>query len=112
MSKKGELKLELAPPFTDKLSKLHEFVDDNDLMGQLDRRYLTQIFNEFATASLTKYVSKFKAQVVRKKRKVTWVLCMTVNSKKDFQGEGPEFADAFLQMMESFESFIAKYELN
>jgi hypothetical protein len=99
---KGEFDLELEAPLKDKLAKLQEFVRENDLMGELDRRYTLQWLSELDNLRVT----RLKANVVKEKRTETWKLVMTINNSKDFEGKGPCFEEALLAMMENLEAYV------
>lgn len=111
--KKGEFWIELAPPFTDKLSKLKEFIDEHDLLGGLDKKFLRQVLANIENRKL--HVTQFKAGIKKVDSDQTtqvWTTSFTVNNKKEFKGEAADFADAFLAMAEDFESFIYTATLN
>lgn len=110
VEEKGEERtfwIELAPPFTDKLSKLKEFIDEHDQLAALDKKFLRKVFGEIEASALR--VTQFKAgikKVENGKTTQVWTLAFTINNKKEFKGESADFADAFLAMAENFESFI------
>lgn len=106
----GRFWIEFAPPFTDKLSKLKEFVDEHDLLGGLDKKYLRQFLGHLDEKELS--VTKFKAGVKSEKRIQQWKLSFTINNRKDFEGEAEDFAEAFLAMAENFEAYLINAEMS
>jgi len=108
MSKEGDFEVELAAPLRTKLAKLKEFVDENELMGELDLSYAKQWLHELDKMR----VSRLKANVTSKKGVETWKLCMTINHRKNFEGTGPAFEDALLTMLENLEIYAIAAEMN
>ena len=104
--KKGEFWIELAPPFTDKLSKLKEFVDEHDLLGGLDKKFLRQVLGELEDASLR--ITKFKMRIKNVEGIQFWTASITINNKKEFAGMSRHPADAFLAMAEGFEEYLTE----
>ena len=105
--KEGVFWIEFAPPFTDKLSKLKEFVDEHDQLGGLDKKFLRQVFGEIEAGNLR--VTQFKAGIKKMDNEKTtqvWTTAFVINNVKEFKGEAADFAEAFLAMAENFESFV------
>jgi len=110
---KGAFWIEFAPPFTDKLSKLKEFVDEHDLLGSLDRRFLRQILESIQDKKLL--VTKFKAGIKKAevgKHRQLWTSAFTINGMKEFKGEAENLAEAFLRMAEDYESYFSRVTMN
>lgn len=106
-NRKGEFWIEFAPPFTDKLSKLKEFVNEHDQLGGLDKKFLRQVFGEIEASGLR--VTQFKAGIKKVEDANTtqvWTTAFIINNVKEFKGEAADFADAFLAMAENFESYV------
>jgi len=112
-AEEGEFWIEFAPPFTSKLDKLKEFVDEHDQLGGLDKKFLRQVLGEIEASNLR--VTHFKAgikKVDNEKHTQVWTTAFVINNVKEFKGEAVDFADAFLAMAENFESFIDQASAN
>lgn len=104
MSKKGGFWIELAPPIKGKLESLLEFVRENNLLGVLDQRYIAQWLTHFDEMQVT----KLKIKVANLKGgEEEWRLSLVINHYKDFEGTGPTFEDAIINVCENIERCIA-----
>lgn len=96
--------LTLTPPLRgkNKVDALIEFVDKNQTMGILDRRYARQVLEMLHNIRVT----RLRGIVTRdRKRKTRWILLMTINDRKTFRGDGDMFEEALIVLLEDFEGY-------
>ena len=105
---KGGFWIELASPLKSKLELLLEFVEENKLLGVLDKRYAKQWLGSFDAM----HVTALKINVLKCKKPWTlsgelWRLRITIRGHIHFRGEGSTFEDAIIGVCEDIEHCVA-----
>ncbi len=94
--------IEFDPPLKNKVDVLREFVEANELYGNLDRNYIVQALAQLDGL----HISKLRMHIVKlKQKKRECTLAITIGHKS-FDGKGPTIEDALIKMLENTEDWI------
>ncbi len=97
--------IDFDPPFTRRVEKLAEFAAEHELLGELDKRYIKQLFAALDAEPSMK-ITKIRIGARKIHKATAWTLRVTINFRKEFSGESEELGEALLYCIDNLCDYI------